>query len=377
MPFPKNHRAMKRHKFLISGYYGFGNAGDEAILGSIVHALRSTFDDPDICVFSDNPDLTAQQLGVRSVNRKSPLAMGREMLGASVLLSGGGGLLQDSTGITTIRYYLGVVRMARLLRVPVMFYAQGMGPVRTQAGRSMVTRIANTVQLITVRDDESRVLLDELKVTRPPVRVTADPVLAFEPAPSERIAAIWREEGLPDDKPVMALSVRPWAEHAGFEQAFVRVGAHLAETGVHVLVVPFQDSQDREICRRVAAGIGAGASCLSRAYLAPELMGILGRCAATFGMRLHALIFAAAQGVPMAGVAYDPKVAQFLRRVQAPCLPLESLCEDSLRISVLSLLRDRDEHRQRLQGLVPALRSAALSNVALLDDLLAGKSLQV
>ena len=32
-------------------------------------------------------------------------------------------------------------------------------------------------------------------------------------------------------------------------------------------------------------------------------------------MRLHALIFAAGQGIPLAGVVYDPKVSSFLRYI--------------------------------------------------------------
>lgn len=32
-------------------------------------------------------------------------------------------------------------------------------------------------------------------------------------------------------------------------------------------------------------------------------------------MRLHALIFAAGQGIPLAGIVYDPKVSSFLRYI--------------------------------------------------------------
>jgi len=49
------------------------------------------------------------------------------------------------------------------------------------------------------------------------------------------------------------------------------------------------------------------------------------------GMRLHALIFAAGQGIPLAGVVYDPKVSAFLRYIgQDNFTDLDSLTEEKL-----------------------------------------------
>ena len=49
-------------------------------------------------------------------------------------------------------------------------------------------------------------------------------------------------------------------------------------------------------------------------------------------MRLHALICAAGQGLPLAGVVYDPKVSSFLRYIgQELFTDLDSLTEEGLR----------------------------------------------
>ena len=49
-------------------------------------------------------------------------------------------------------------------------------------------------------------------------------------------------------------------------------------------------------------------------------------------MRLHALIFAAGQGIPLAGVVYDPKVSAFLRYIgQELFTDLDALTEENLR----------------------------------------------
>ena len=56
-------------KVLLSGYYGFDNAGDDAVLFAIVQALREVMPDVDITVLSNQPEKTAEQFGVHAVDR--------------------------------------------------------------------------------------------------------------------------------------------------------------------------------------------------------------------------------------------------------------------------------------------------------------------
>ena len=45
-------------------------------------------------------------------------------------------------------------------------------------------------------------------------------------------------------------------------------------------------------------------------------IGVLSRMKVVLSMRLHGLVFAAGQGVPVAGVSYDPKVTAFLDYIE-------------------------------------------------------------
>ena len=56
-------------KIVLSGYYGFDNIGDEAVLYSILSALRKEIKDVEVTVLSNNPDKTKALYGVKSVNR--------------------------------------------------------------------------------------------------------------------------------------------------------------------------------------------------------------------------------------------------------------------------------------------------------------------
>lgn len=60
---------MANYKIVISGYYGFNNAGDEAMLSAIIQSLRSTFDTPEITVISGSPAKTSSIFDVKAIPR--------------------------------------------------------------------------------------------------------------------------------------------------------------------------------------------------------------------------------------------------------------------------------------------------------------------
>ena len=64
---------------------------------------------------------------------------------------------------------------------------------------------------------------------------------------------------------------------------------------------------------------------------AETLIGVMSRMQVVVSMRLHALIFAAGQGIPLAGVVYDPKVSSFLRYIGQDIFEsLDALTEENL-----------------------------------------------
>jgi len=123
-------------KIIISGYYGFGNTGDEAILTGILKNLREEScclgEDFDFTVLSADPSSTSRDYGVRAVNRTGLKDILKSLWGCDLFISGGGGLLQDVTGRQfSIFYYLGLALLARLCGKKVSIYAQGMAPGET------------------------------------------------------------------------------------------------------------------------------------------------------------------------------------------------------------------------------------------------------
>ncbi|PKP54929.1 polysaccharide pyruvyl transferase CsaB, partial [Candidatus Atribacteria bacterium HGW-Atribacteria-1] len=125
-------------KIMISGYYGFNNTGDEAILKSMVGAFKEKIPQIKITVLSHNPLQTSRTYQVKAINRLHLISIICCLRNVNLFISGGGGLLQDSTGKGwSILYYLGLILAAKIVKAPVMIYAQGIGPVNKQINKKL------------------------------------------------------------------------------------------------------------------------------------------------------------------------------------------------------------------------------------------------
>ena len=85
-------------------------------------------------------------------------------------------------------------------------------------------------------------------------------------------------------------------------------------------------------------------------------IGVMSRMEVVVSMRLHGLIFAAGQGVPLVGVSYDPKVTAFLRCVDGGCTSLEELTGPGLCALIDEAAAKRGD-RAALEASVERLRA--------------------
>ncbi len=76
-------------RLVLSGYYGFYNVGDEAILQSIIKALHEEDPTLELVVLSNDPDYTRKMYGVEAVNRWDIRAIYKEIKRSNGLISGG------------------------------------------------------------------------------------------------------------------------------------------------------------------------------------------------------------------------------------------------------------------------------------------------
>jgi len=355
-------------EYLVSGYYGDNNAGDEAILAGIIRSVRDNDPDATFTVISLKAARTRAIHGVKAVSRNDFQNTWRAIGQADLLISGGGSLLQDVTSTKSLVYYLGIITMGRLQRTPVMVYAQGIGPIARPVGRLTVPRVFNGVAMITVRDEESAVTLSRLGKIRPAVTVTADAALSLGPSDPEWGAALLRNFGVNTERLILGVSVRPWL-HGGGEwqaplaQALDRI---VGETGGQVVFIPMQQPNDVNVARSVAARMSESAIVVQGEFSHTHIQAMVGRSDLLIGMRYHALVFAAMNGVPMVGLSYDPKNDSFLRSVgEEAAGRTAGLSADGLVAAARQCFERSTEIRARLLSRIAELTPLSLRNAEL------------
>ena len=246
----------RKYQVVMSGYYGFSNAGDDAILEAIHQSILEASGEVGVTVLSNDPRETQRHYGMNAIPRFRFWKVFGALRRCDALLSGGGSLLQDRTSTRSLLYYLSIVRCAEWMGKPVMLYANGIGPVQKPANRRRVKRAVERAALVTLRDHSSARELVEMGVERPDLHVTADPVFNLDPAPKERAGELLRSAGLERGTPFAAVSVRDWPDTGSFAGELAALCDHLYRTcGMEILFLMMQPCRDRAATAQVRSAM--------------------------------------------------------------------------------------------------------------------------
>jgi polysaccharide pyruvyl transferase CsaB len=274
-------------KVVLSGYYGFANTGDEAILLAITRELKRLGHTP--VVLSQTPAETAQKYGVSSYGRMKPLELLSALWSGDALLSGGGGLLQDKTSARTLTYYLAIVRIARFFGKKVAIFNQSIGPL-SSSGEKSVSSALKGINAI-VREKTSQAYLERLGI---PTKLGGDPALLLEAKPVTRDAN--------------TVVLAPRGGQLGATAKLAELAQELLKNGKRVIALSFQPGVDTGELEAFKTIAGVQLEETADPDRALELIAAAG---AVVGVRLHAVILGAAAGTAFYGISYDPKVAAF------------------------------------------------------------------
>ncbi|MEB3207122.1 MAG: polysaccharide pyruvyl transferase CsaB [Vampirovibrionales bacterium] len=387
---PSSHRDARewatsspRPRVVVSGYYGFGNLGDELILKVLVDTLNAK--NVAVTVLSNDPSHTARTLGVRAVHRLNLVDIIDALINAHLFVSGGGGLFQDVTGPASAFYYGGLIRLARLFDVPVCFWSQGVGPLTHPVfgglTRAMTGFALNACEALTVRDHQSADLVENLTAKRPPV--TADPVWLLK-LPDGGTAS---ESLLQTPQPLVktiGVSLRPWPELTpprleALARLLVSLAVRYQEEGfkVEFLLFAYQYQTDWRLLSEFEAMLSRFAKLAQLTAFHCQILSDrtctfdpmhpfwtgLHRCSVFFGMRYHSLVLALLAGKPVFGLAYDPKVQSLLTTLKLPGVHVALM--EGLRVETVQ----RDLMTLEFPDLKP-FKTQAWANLHLLEEMI-------
>ena len=378
---------MKKSKtilqMMISGYYGFKNTGDEAILYSMVKNIRAKIPQAEITVLTKNPLETSRDYQVNSINRMQWMQILKCFAHTDIFISGGGGLLQDSTGRGwSILYYLGLILMAKIYRIPVIIYAQGIGPVNRQFNRILIKWVLNQIDLITVRDRQSKDLLKKLEVKNPLVYVNADPSFLLEKKNIDIILEkIPRLKEFIDgnNQPLIGISVRNYKGNSeDLREKFARIADNLIqEYKAKIIFIPFKADEDVYLSMKIMELMeNSEQAYVLKEQFEPEiLLTLISRLSFMLGMRLHSIMFSCLAQIPFLAFNYDPKVKYFVYNLDLPelLLDLDDLSLKRIKKKVEYIRENNDKIIKLLSKKVKVLKEKANINNDLLFQLLENK----
>ncbi len=354
----KRRKERKRDGVIVCGAYGFGNAGDEAILKSIVQSLRGMDPYLPITVLAKKTKLLKQQTRVDAIYTlnipKALWAMRRSRL----FINGGGTLIQNATSQRSLWYYLFTLRAAKSMGNLVDMYGCGIGPVTGERNIRLVRGVLeSSVDALTLREEDSLAELQKFGVSAPKIALSSDPAFALTPATQREKEAYFEGHGLVMDGKYLCFVLRTWHGFAEKAAAFAQCARRAYDRhGLTPVFLSLNTYQDGRAARQVLETLDCPYHLLDDCTEPELLIGVLGEMRAVISMRLHGLILSSISGVPLVGVAYDPKITSFIRYLGAGgCMDLADVTAEKLLAALEDALGQadrRDALRAKAQRLM-------------------------
>lgn len=370
-------------KVFIHGFYGAGNAGDDAILHAIVDRLKQINANITVAVSIRSKNIKAY-FGEESIE----YVLGTDIAGvskiikeSSLVIVGGGGLFQDYNSFEpenlffrqkgAINYYSYPIIIAKMLNIKVMLYAVGIGPLKSSSSQTAMKWIANNVDEITVRDQQSYQLLQDLGVAHH--TLSADPVITLDSIPATLPSCLAKPSGFK-----VGLNLRNWSYSTEklkeMEHRLIPLLNKLAtDHSIHYYIFPFNNlPSEVEKAKQLAKLLTGKVDIVPYSVSPKEYKYYFKQLDLLIAMRLHASIFAIYEGVPSIGISYDDKVSLFYEEhdLKDYCF---SLYEDKF-VELQHLLSDCISrpvfHRNIIKGKLDFLLEREAENSRVLNHVL-------
>lgn len=330
-------------KVAIHGFYGAGNAGDDAILHAMIQTLKSINQSMEIVVIVRSQKIKAYYGDdrIKTVSGFDHFSIFKELQECKLLLVGGGGLFQDYNEFKpydlfknqkgAINYYLVPILLAKMLDVKTMLYAVGIGPLQKEESRKTMAWIANIVDEFTVRDQHSIHLLRELGVKNS--KLSADPAIGLQteklPSHSDKQKSMHKKIGI---------NIRNWSFDTTKSQNAIQTMLEVLnelqrKQPAEFMIFPFNSlPSEIQLATSFANKLNGRKRIIPYNMSPTKYKEICRDLDLMIGMRLHANIFAIGAEVPSIGISYDPKVKGFFQECE-----LEDLCFNLHDVTALKL----------------------------------------
>lgn len=300
---------------VLSGYYGFDNSGDDALLKAVIDSLRKEKKDIKILVLSKKPMDTINEHNVYSVNRHNIFAIKEYFKRCRVFIYGGGSLIQDITSTKSLIYYIMLLETAKKYGMKLMVYGNGIGPITKKSNVNRAREALAICDYVSLREPESLEELERIGVSKENAVLSVDPAFSIDYV--ENIE-IFNTEGIDKNKSYFAINLRVWRYNEPcFTKKIADIINYVAKKYNLIPICIAMHPSDYIIIKEVIKEANIKEHViLSKVYDVATLMGIIKQTKFVMSMRLHTLVYAVSVGVPVVGLSYDPKIDAFLNYIE-------------------------------------------------------------
>lgn len=386
---------------LITGYYGLGNIGDEAILSGMINSLSKHIDDAKFSVITNNPEETRTLHNVSPVSQSFKKGMmefiicqikDKEMYrvynsidDCDVFILGGGSLLHDLT-IYNLPILLSLLRLAQKKGKITVVYGIGAGPIETKLGKYLCKKILNRVDLITVRDSKSKIALENCGVKK--VVQTADPAFAINiPSESDFDEMLTKMNIVARDNLISTtaytklhnaeLHYKKHTDFAPHRKIMANIYDQiLNDYDKRLFFLPTVEvDRDNYIEIEKFMVTNEKTTVINFQSDFRYILAILSISDILIGMRLHSLILASILGIPFVPIIYDEKVESFLKLIELDKLNVdikdidETNFKDKISTNFSEVWDNKTVYSNLLLKHSARLRNKAFGNAKLVADL--------
>ena len=299
------HFREKNAKTLLFGYYGFSNLGDDALLYSAIKRARDEFSES-VGALTYEPKKYAKRFAIPCYNRFSPFSLYFRIFRCERLIFGGGTLFQDLTSRRSFLYYLFVLRLALFLKKDVLFYANGIGEIKSDRRCTSLYKCLASARYIGVRDKRSFEILRRSLSSSISIVFEEDLALACLPSELSRVRFLLYSVLKGRQKSFFA--VCPHCNASRFDrfelELAIRKQKNRGSTPLYIPCSPYDVDLCRSFCKKFGGAILQNLSF-------SDLLSIFPFAKCVISMRYHPLLAARVCFVPFVAIGSDSKIEEF------------------------------------------------------------------
>jgi len=305
-----------KKRFILSGYYGFKNFGDEAILSVLINKLQSV--KAGITVISFDTKYTKSLYNhICTIPTFDFYNIIPAIYKSDILISGGGSLLQDSTSLKSLFYYLFIIFIALFFKKKVIIFAQGIGPINSPVGQFLTKTILKNCDYVSVRDKKSYELLQTWGIKSD---LLCDPIFTVSTVNNKKNKTV-------------AVQLRNCKE---MNMDFLdRLADEINKNfrDYHIDIYSFQDSIDLDICKKFEQNLKMlNPDIQTTVYSGltnSQIIENLSKSEYLVSMRFHAIIIGLLSGVKTLAINYDIKVEKLSKEFNLPLINMKDDFSDN------------------------------------------------